>query len=114
MKTYLFETTTTMKEYNCEKWWIDGNIVKRMRIDAENMTGALKEYQKRVDDDFITISDNAIKNKQPMYIDGSDGPIQTGYVITGSMYFDNGNGYCDSKQYIDLWVNISVVSPADF
>lgn len=27
MKTYIFRTTTTMKEYNSKHWWIDGNII---------------------------------------------------------------------------------------
>ena len=32
MKTYLFKTTATMKEYNRRKWWIDGNVVTEKRI----------------------------------------------------------------------------------
>ena len=24
---YIFKTTTTMKEYNNKKWWIDGDII---------------------------------------------------------------------------------------
>ena len=32
MKTYIFKTTATMKEYNRRKWWIDGNVVTEKRI----------------------------------------------------------------------------------
>lgn len=26
--TFIFKTTTTMKEYNARKWWIDSGIVR--------------------------------------------------------------------------------------
>jgi len=35
MKTYIFRTTTTMKEYNSKRWWIDGNIITEKVIAAE-------------------------------------------------------------------------------
>lgn len=28
MKTYLFETSATMKEYNNKNWWIDSGIIR--------------------------------------------------------------------------------------
>lgn len=37
MKTYIFRTTTTMKEYNAKHWWIDGNIVTEKAIAAETL-----------------------------------------------------------------------------
>ena len=27
MNNYIFKTTTTMKEYNNKKWWVDSDIV---------------------------------------------------------------------------------------
>lgn len=110
MKTYLFNTTATMKDYNCEKWWIDSKIIGDLRIDANNLKDALKEYQNIVKDRCIEISDNAIKNKNPMYIDNKAGEtIQTGYVITGKTEFEDRDNYKWSKQYIDLWVKIDVI-----
>ena len=40
MKTYIFRTTTTMKEYNSKHWWIDGKIITEKVIAAENLTAA--------------------------------------------------------------------------
>ena len=36
-------------------------------------------------------SNNALKRRSPMYIDGKDGePVQVGFVITGKTEFDKG------------------------
>ena len=37
MNNYIFKTTTTMKEYNNKKWWIDSNIIGEIRVTAENI-----------------------------------------------------------------------------
>lgn len=83
METYIFKTTATMKEYNRRKWWIDSGIVPEMKITAENLKTALAEYRQRVEDQhYISISNNAMRYKNPMYIDRADGePLQVGYVI---------------------------------
>ena len=60
MNKYLFQTTTTMREYNKEDWWIDSNTIKDKYINAENLNEALKEYKDLVAKEYITISDNAI------------------------------------------------------
>ena len=113
MKTYLFKTTATMKDKDREKWWIDGDIISDKYIHAETMTDALKQYVDIVDN-YISISNNAIKNKQPMYIDTNDGKTQqTGYVITGKTLFDNNRGKWIEK-YIDLWIDILIVTTPDF
>ena len=53
-----------MKEYNNKKWYIDGDIVSDMRIDADSVENALEIYRERVEEKhYITISKNAIKNK---------------------------------------------------
>lgn len=70
MKTYIFKTTTTMKEYNSKHWWIDGNIVPEKTITAESVAAALEEYRELVEyDNCISISRNAIKARRPMYVD---------------------------------------------
>ena len=104
---YTFDTTTTMKPYNNKKRWISDDIIRRKTIEAKNLSEALKKYQDEVmNKDYITISDTALKRKNPMLIDTVEGTQQVGYVITGSTDFDdNGRGWV--KQYIDLWVTIT-------
>ena len=104
---YTFDTPTTMKPYNRDKWWICDDIIKHKTIEAKNLSEALKKYQDKVtNEDYITISDTALKRKNPMFVDTDKGAKQVGYVITGSTDFnDNGRGWV--KQYIDLWVTIT-------
>ena len=108
---YIFKTTATMKEYNNKKWYIDGDIISDMRIDADSVENALEIYRERVEEKhYITISKNAIKNKSEMFADLSDGSVkQVGYVITGKTEFDRGDYSGYSIQYIDLWVTILTV-----
>lgn len=110
MKEFSFETVVTMKEYNRKKWWIDGNIVKAVRIHADNLPSALQQYREIVQEESgISISDNAIRNKSEMYMDTPNGTQQCGYVITGKYEFYDDN-WRNSFQYVDLWVNIAVVT----
>lgn len=108
---YIFKTTATMKEYNHKKWYIDGDIVSDMRINADSVENALEIYRERVEEmHYISISKNAIKNKSEMFVDLSDGSVkQVGYVITGKTEFDKGDYSGYSTQYIDLWVTILTV-----
>jgi hypothetical protein len=113
MKTYLFKTTATMKDNDQEKWWIDRNIINDKYIHAKTIEDALKQYVNIVDD-CVSISNNAIKNRQPMFIDKKDGKTQQiGYVITGKTLFNNDRGKWIEK-YIDLWIYISIVTTPDF
>ena len=41
MKTYIFRTITTTKEYSAKRWWIDGNIITQKVIAVENLPAAL-------------------------------------------------------------------------
>lgn len=67
MKKYIFKTTATMKDYNRDKWWIDSGIVGEICITAESVREALEKYRAIVEEEhYITISNNAIKNKSPM------------------------------------------------
>lgn len=95
-----------MKEYNKKKWWIDSDYVREMRIEADNVLSAVKKYRENVEENYyIGISDNAIKTKEPMYIDVENEPVQCGYIITAYTYFDN-----NVKQFIDLWVEINTLN----
>ena len=114
MNKYLFQTTTTMREHNKGKWWIDPNIIKDKNINAENLNEALKEYKDLVEKEYITISDNAIKNKTPMYVDTKDGKSkQIGYVLIGKTDFQDDQGNWIS-QYIELWVEILTITETNF
>lgn len=113
MKEYYFRTAATMKPYNNKKWWIDSGIVRPLTIEAETIETALKQYQNALKEKYcIYISNNALKNKDPMYIDGANGEtIQRGFVITGSTEFNN--DYINrTKQYIDLWVDVDILTSA--
>ena len=111
--TYLFDTTATMKEYNRKKWWIDGDIIRQTTIKADNIEEALKLYKEYAyKSAFIEISNNAIKTKEPMYIDTENDAKQCGYVITAKADFQDSDNYKWSAQYIDLWVTIHIISSA--
>lgn len=112
---YIFKTTTTMKEYNREKWWIDSNLIRDVYIYAESLDKAIEEYREIVNGHYVDISRNAIKNKSPMYVDDKDGNVkQIGYVFTASTEFERENYAGWSKQYIDLWVEIITTTETDF
>ena len=115
MKTYVFNTTTTMKPYNHKKWYIMDDIVKTFETTAETLTEALKDFQKYVEESaYITISNNALRTKSPMYRDTKSGTKQVGYVITGKTEFEDTDRRRWIDQYIDLWVDISEQVDIDF
>lgn len=111
---YIFDTVVTMKEYNNKKWWIDSDIITRKMIEADTIAAALERFRALVEEKhYISISNNAMKNKSPMYIDTENGEKQTGFVITGKTDFQTDSGRWVSN-YIDLWVNISTVVDTEF
>ena len=112
---FIFKTSATMKEYNRNKWWIDEGIIGEKIIAADSTAEALDKYVKSVEsEDYTTITKNAIKNKEAMYIDNKSGEAeQCGYVITASQDFQDEDGKL-SKQYIELWVTILTVVPTKF
>lgn len=112
---FIFKTSATMKGYNRDKWWIDRGIIGEKIIAADSTAEALDKYVKSVEsDDYTTITKNAIKKKEAMYIDNKSGEAeQCGYVITASQYFQDDDGNL-SKQYIDLWITILTVAPTKF
>ena len=114
MNKYMFRTTATMKEYNSRQWYITPDIIRTKYIDAESLAEALNEYAWSVSSkDYIEISANAIRTRRPMYIDMPEGPRQVGYVITGKTEMQREDGTW-STQYIDLWINVDIITPADF
>ena len=115
MANYIFKTTVTMKPYNSKNWWIDSNIITEKYILAENVNEALEKYRKEVlEKHYISISDNALKRKEPMYVNtASREARQCGYVITGKTDFETDYGKW-VEQYIDLWVNILTVVDTEF
>lgn len=116
MKHYEFITTCTMKEYNNKHWWIDSGYIRPISVYAENLKSAILKFREIVEEkNYITISDNAIKNKNPMYIDTRAGETkQTGYVFTGKTEFQHDITGKWVKQYIDLWVTIKTIIETDF
>ena len=110
MGKYLFKSNVTMKAYNYKKWWIDGDIINDITIAADTLADALEKYKKFVENKgYISISKNALKNKQAMYVDTPTGVIQCGYVITGKTDFQDDNTYRCVEQYINIWVTISII-----
>ena len=116
MSIYRFETTATMKPHNCKKWWIDSGIVRPVQVEAADLKTALQLWRECVQErDYIEISENAIKTRNPMYIDTKGGEaVQTGYVLTAKTEFDKGDYTGYTTQYIDLWVTIQIVTTPDF
>ena len=112
--TYIFITTTTMKPYNNKNWRIDIDAISEKRIEANNVKEALSLYRSEVEENhYITITNHAMRNKRPMYIDAPNGAKQVGYVITGKTDFQT-NDYRWSAQYIELWVTILTVTDTNF
>ena len=107
MKKYIFKTTATMKPYNNKNWWIDGGIIPVKHIEAETVKDALQIFRDIVDEQhYISISDRALKNKNPMYRDTETGnALQVGYVITGKTEFQKDSGEWVT-QYIDYGLKL--------
>ena len=111
---YQFNTHVTMKNYNAAKWWIDPDIIPMQQIEAGSLPEALRNFRDMVEDRyFITISNTALRRKAPMYIDTAAGTKQIGYVITGQTEFQR-EDYTWTSQYVELWIEISVISAVDF
>ena len=115
MKTYIFETIATMKERDAKNWYIDADIIRKKRINAETLRNALEQYRQNVNEkDYVTITLSAMRKKAPMYIDTKEGKSkQVGYVITAKTSFQHDNGSWIDK-YIDLWVTIDEINTPNF
>lgn len=112
---YLFKTDATMKEYNCEKWYIDKDFIKDKIIIADTPRQALEKYIEEINKEhYDIVSKNAIKNKSPIYRDTKDGAQQVGFNITASMEFDKGDYRGWSKQFFELWIEMFELKNIDF
>lgn len=81
-------------------------------INADSLKEALTKYQKRAEENGITISNSALKTAEPMYVDSDGETKQVGLVITASTDFSNSCTY--SKQYIELWTEILTLVDTEF
>ena len=111
-KQYSFNTSTTVKEKDRGKWWLDNDLVRTIELEAISLCEALEKYRQIVNDRTdVRISKNAIQKKEKMFIDRRFGERskQIGYVITGSTCFERENGGFVNK-FIDLWVEIRVIN----
>lgn len=79
---------------------------------ADSLKEALTKYQKRAEENGITISNSALKTAEPMYVDSDGETKQVGLVITASTDFSNSCTY--SKQYIELWTEILTIVDTEF
>ena len=115
-KQYSFNTSTTVKEKDRGKWWLNNDLVRTIELEAISLCEALEKYRQIVNDRTdVRISKNAIQKKEKMFIDRRFGERskQIGYVITGSTWAERENGVFVNK-FIDLWVEIRVISYPDF
>ena len=111
-KQYSFNTSTTVKEKDRGKWWLNNDLVRTIELEAISLCEALEKYRQIVNDRTdVRISKNAIQKKEKMFIDRRFGERskQIGYVITGSTCFERENGDLVNK-FIDLWVEIRVIN----
>lgn len=112
--TAYVRTQTTVKERDRGKWWMDGDMICPKTIEADNLPQLLELYREAVSD-MVSISDNAIKNKNAMYIDLPNGGYkQVGYVITGKTYFEDQEVNYSKEHYIDTWIHIDELRDVDF
>ena len=109
----MFRTTAT--EYKRRQWWITPDIIRTKHITADNLREALQAYADEArENDYITISANALHHPAPMYIDTKEGtPRQVGYVITASTEMQRDDGSW-TTQYIDLWVSVDKLESVNF
>lgn len=102
---YTFRTHCYMKDYNQNKYFIISDYVDEIVSEADDLDAAIDDYRTALDDTYgITISNNAVKNKDALFDRDGD---QVGYIFTGSSDFrtdDYSRPY--TKQYIDVCTRI--------
>ena len=114
MTTFLFQTETTMKPYNNTKWYIVRDFIPNKFIAAPSLADAIEKWRKTISEDCcVQISDNAIKTKEPMFIDTESGAKQTGYVFTAKTDLQDSHDRW-SSQYIELWTTILTITDTKF
>ena len=112
---YYFKTSCRMKEYNCERWYIDDDLIRPVEIEADSLKGAILQYRALCENEYgVSISDNAIRTANAMYFSANGVDRQIGLVFTGSTFFDKGDYSGFVKQFIDVWAEIKKVDYVDF
>ncbi len=117
MKNYIIFSTTTMKPYNRNKYWIDGGIIPEFTTNAEDLEDVINKFTVYAEKHGVEISKHAIKEKQPMFRDFKDGTTKIiGFVITGKTYIDDYRAEISYRRaYVDIWAEIyEVTHPAEF
>lgn len=110
---FQFDTSTTVKYQDKGKWWVNSDLIETITLHADTLEQALERYKLTVNDiGIVTISDNAMRNRNPMYIDDKNGSRQVGYVLTGKTTFYGDSGGVD--KYIDLWVRVCILTDPKF
>lgn len=62
---YSFKTSTTLKEKDRGKWWLDRYLVRTIELEASSLCEALEKYRQVVNDTYcVQISKNAIQKKE--------------------------------------------------
>ena len=102
---YIINTTTTVSRRYQDKYWIDSDYIKPMKIKADTVTKALVEYRNRLQDDYINVTVSALRRKSPMYV--GDGE-QIGYVIKAHYEIDG------HDVVLDLWAEIIKTADIDW
>lgn len=111
---YFVRTQTTVKERDRGKWWMDNDLICPKAIEADSLPQLLEIYRQEVSD-IVDISDNALKNKNAMYVDLPNGEYkQVGYVITGKTYFEDRDINYSKERYINVWIHIDELRDVDF
>ena len=101
---YIINTTATIAEHKRDKYWIESNFIKPMKIKADTLSQALVEYRNRLQDDYINVTVSALRHKSPMYV--GDGE-QIGYVIKAHHEIDG------RDVVLDLWAEIIKTTEID-
>lgn len=115
MNTYLFKTSACVKPCDYKKWWVDRKVIGDFTVQSDSFLNAIAEFAENCNGKGYSISKNAIKNRQPIYHDSRKGdPVQTGFVFSAkTIFFDENRGKWINK-YIDLWVDIFMISVPNF
>ena len=112
METYQFKTSVVP---TTDDFWIDAD--NTYTIEAETLEEALERFYEDLEgENFINVSNNARKKKEPMYVDDKEcNQRQIGYVIKGSTEVEFGNYLGDfRKKYVDIWTTIKKLESVDF
>lgn len=114
MNKYLITTKVYKKGYyNGEFFWREEKRIQPIKIEAISANEAFELFTEKIQKNgIVSISKNALKNKNPLYGDLL-GNLQIGWIITDNIFIDVGiNEY--STKYFDMFVEIEELSIPEF